>query len=227
MKAPLILARRMALMAMAFGLGWVGCGDDDPVCFGVGTTYAIGETYADGCRECTCNDDTSITCVATDACQTGCTDDDGVPRDRGTFWPSGDGCNVCECTSSDEVQCTANACGAPCVYAGQQQTPGSTFPSLDGCYTCQCDDDGGFTCTKLACACDATTEWWREYAGMSPSECAVIDFDCPTNTTMFGNDCGCGCEQSQACAETYDCEPPAMCDIATITAECPYSTILE
>lgn len=113
----------MKSVAKQLGLGTVfllagsvyglGCADDDPLCYGADTTHEIGEVFEDGCRQCTCNEDTSITCVATAACDTGCEDGDGQNHDVGTFWPAGDGCNVCQCVSVGEVDCTENPCGVP------------------------------------------------------------------------------------------------------------------
>jgi hypothetical protein len=226
-----ILAKRFVVgfsFLVLAGATWLGCSGDEIRCYGTSTSYAAGSVYMDGCRQCTCNNNGSTTCVATAACDTGCVDDDGVDHDLGTFWPAGDSCNVCECVEKDTIQCTSNVCGAPCVYAGQQRPPGMTFPSIDGCNTCECTNDGGFSCTEQACACaNDGSEWWRGYVGMSPAECQTIDYTCEANTTPFDNACGCGCEQSHACAETYNCTPPTSCDIAKIMADCPFSTIVE
>jgi hypothetical protein len=59
------------------------------------------------------------------------------------------------------------------------------------------------------------------------ADCALIDFVCPTNTIRFDNTCGCGCEQDSACAQSYDCTPPNMCDVAMLQADCPYSQIMQ
>ena len=204
-----------------------GCSSDDPICYGTDTTHEIGATFDDGCRECTCNADTTITCVATSACDTGCEDSDGNAHDLGAFWPAGDGCNVCQCVSAGEVSCTENQCGVSCVYDGQQHPSGSTFPAIDGCNECTCEADGTVGCTEMACTCNPSAEWYRFYAGTSPAECAVINYTCPDNTTTFANDCGCGCEQSATCEQTYDCTPPNTCDTTQIAEDCPYSEILE
>jgi hypothetical protein len=82
------------------------------------------------------------------------------------------------------------------------------------------------SCTKIACVCDPATEWHRDYVALSPAECSVIYYTCPPNTTPFANDCGCGCQQSAACPEYFDCMPPSTCDIPQIEADCPYSTIV-
>ncbi len=213
-------------------IGAVGCSDDSAsLCYGADRTYEVGAAFDDGCRSCTCNADTTITCVETAACERTCEDALGGSYDIGELWSAGDRCNVCQCVVGDagapEVSCTSNDCGLPCIYAGQQRPSGTSFPALDGCNTCTCGDDGVVGCTEMACACDAEAEWWRDYVGSSVEDCAVIDFDCPPNTTGFSNQCGCGCEQSSACAPSYDCAPPSTCDVQQIAADCPYSEILE
>ena len=89
----------------------VGCSDDEPMCFGSEAQYAIGEVFMDGCRQCTCNDDTTITCVATAECDTGCEDNEGNDVEVGSYFPAGDGCNLCQCVSAGEVECTDDPCG--------------------------------------------------------------------------------------------------------------------
>ncbi len=216
-----------AAAVLLVGASLLGCSDDDRVCFSSSGRQEPGAVFMDGCRQCTCNEDTSITCVATEACDTGCEDEGGQAHDVGTFWPAGDGCNVCQCVATDEVSCTMNACGVPCTYLGTQRAPGTSFASIDGCNTCECLSDGTVSCTEEACACDAAAEWWRDYVATSTAECAVIDYSCPPNTTGFENACGCGCEQSHACAESYDCAPPKSCDVQQLAADCPFSTIVE
>src|SRR5438132_1048756 len=80
------------------------------------------------------------------------------------------------------------------------------------------------SCTKKACQCDPTAEaHQRVYVGKSPSECAVIDFTCTGNTTMFSNACGCGCEQDPSCPDWFDCQPSPNtppCDMADIKRRC-------
>jgi hypothetical protein len=127
-------------------------------------------------------------------------------------------------TDGSGVACTEKAC-ASCLYGGATYKPGDTFPATDGCNTCSCGADGAVGCTKKACVCDPAKEWYRNYVGKSPQQCAVIDFVCPANTTYFANDCGCGCQQSATCPQWFDCMPPSPCDPAKIKAECPYSGI--
>ncbi len=221
---PVLVGSVMALVCAALV---VGCSDDERLCYGADVTYELGESFDQGCRSCTCNDDASITCTATAACAAGCEDADGGARDLGAFWPAGDGCNVCQCATAGKVECTENSCGVPCTYGGLQKAPGESFPSVDGCNTCTCESDGTVSCTAQACACEPTDEWWRSYVAMTPAECAAIDYTCPSNTTAFENSCGCGCEQNSDCAQQYDCAPPSMCDTAKILSDCPFSEILE
>ena len=90
-------------------------------------------------------------------------------------------------------------------------------------------------CTTIWCAkvtaqdagtCNPSTEFNRHYVATSPSQCAVIDYSCQTNTTMFGNACGCGCQQDSSCPQYVDCMPGTgtsdpLCSDLT---RCPYST---
>lgn len=194
-------------------------------CFGPGRIYHAGDTYQDGCNTCVCNDDGSITCTDQD-CTPTC-EHEGKSYQVGESFPLGDGCNLCTCMASGEVECTGVMCGKNCIYAGVEYAPGDTFPALDGCNTCDCYSDGTVGCTERACPCDPVMEWWRHYETTMASECALLDFMCPANTTRFDNTCGCGCEQASSCAKSYDCTPPNMCDVPQIQADCPYSTIVQ
>jgi hypothetical protein len=72
--------------------------------------------------------------------------------------------------------------------------------------------------TTLYCLdnCNPDTEYNREYLFAS---CTTIDWDCATpNTTMFMNECGCGCEQDPTCPEIFYCTRPPM---AAPEAEAP------
>jgi len=191
-----------------------------------GATYPVGANVpggGDGCNVCTCVAANTVTCMHEDCPDEGCAYQ-GMLYPPGSSWPAGDGCNTCECEPGGIVSCTAVWC-AQCVYGGTSYPPGASYPSLDGCNTCTCQPDGTSSCTKVACACDPTGEWWRKYVSESPSECMVIDYSCPINTTAFSNDCGCGCEEAASCPQSFDCMPPKMCDVAALMAECPYSVI--
>jgi hypothetical protein len=188
-----------------------------------GDTYFAGDTFpaSDGCNTCECMDDGSVGCTEM-ACLT--CEHEGTTYNPGDTFPAGDGCNSCTCMEDGQVACTLMAC-AVCTYAGAEHQPGDTFPALDGCNTCECMEDGAIACTEIACACNPPDEWWREYTSLDAQECLLLDFACPTNTLRFDNSCGCGCEQSAACPEYFDCMPPAQCDIEQIMLECPYSQI--
>jgi len=181
----------------------------------VGSSFPAG----DGCNECSCQEGGSVACT-TMACP-GCYYE-GQAYQPGDTFPAGDGCNECSCEVNGGVSCTWMSCPQPmCNYLGASYPAGASFPDRDGCNTCTCDASGAVGCTKLACLCDSAKEWWRQYLGNSPAECARIDFLCPSNTTIFQNDCGCGCEQSVVCPEFIDCMPPSPC---TPSSElCPYS----
>jgi hypothetical protein len=215
----------MASWLAAASLMAIGCSKASEPCLGPNDIrYDAGDTFVDGCNNCVCNEDGSITCD-TGQCAVTC-EFAGEIYQPGQAFPAGDGCNVCSCGSDGSVTCTDSPCGSSCVYAGVQRAAGETFPALDGCNTCTCESDGNVSCTELACACDAASEWWRDYVETDPGQCAVINYTCPPNTISFENSCGCGCEQSATCAESYDCAPPNQCDVAQIQADCPYSTIV-
>lgn len=195
-----------------------------PVCEYGGSTRQAGESFPalDGCNTCTCFEDSTVACTEL-ACAEGC-EYAGQLYGTGESFPAGDGCNTCTCEVGGFVSCTLAVCGV-CSYNGQSYVPGDVFPAGDGCNSCTCLDDGSVACTDMACACDPAAEWWRDYVGMSPEECALIDFGCPPNTTGFENACGCGCEQSKDCPQFFDCMPPNPCDVQKIKEQCPYSEI--
>jgi hypothetical protein len=98
-------------------------------------------------------------------------------------------------------------------------TPGSGGSSGSG----GSGGDGG-----APAECDPETEHDREYIGASPTACAVIFYGCPEHTTMFSNDCGCGCEQDASCPEFVDCMPggdPNPGCSSEERARCPYTDI--
>jgi hypothetical protein len=153
---------------------------------------------------------------------------DGVGYDDGESFPATDECNTCWCEASGMVSCTKIGCPIEtCEYAGVEHAVGESFPATDGCNTCTCAEGGDVACTEMACPCDPDTEYNRDYKGDSET-CKQIRFSCPDNTTMFSNDCGCGCEQPDTCPEYFNCMPGpdvAPCDAQTLLAECPYSGI--
>jgi hypothetical protein len=148
----------------------------------------------------------------------------GKTYQPGESFPAGDGCNDCTCQDNGLVACTLAYCAGTCTYAGKEYKEGETFPALDGCNKCTCQN-GGASCTEINCPCDPAKEWYRDYVGKSPKECAVISYSCPDNTTAFNNACGCGCEQDPSCPEWFDCMPPSPCDVNQIKKQCPYSGI--
>ncbi|AKT37496.1 hypothetical protein [Chondromyces crocatus] len=135
-------------------------------------------------------------------------------------------CNTCRCDEDGAVACTEMFCAPVCEYEGQTYPEGASFPAADGCNTCTCTADGSVACTKIGCECNPAAEWWRDYVSEDPAQCEVIDYACPENTEAFGNACGCGCEQSAECQETYNCMPPSDCNVEEIQAQCPYSQIV-
>jgi hypothetical protein len=80
--------------------------------------------------------------------------------------------------------------------------------------------------TADAGACDPSKEFNRHYVGSSPEECSLVDYACPENTTMFGNACGCGCQQDASCPQVVDCMPgPGTSNpLCSDSRQCPYTT---
>ncbi|EYF03289.1 hypothetical protein [Chondromyces apiculatus] len=198
----------------------------DGTCNYDGETYDAGENFpaGDGCNTCFCDSDGSVGCTLA-ACDEppGVCDTPQGPIAAGESYSSD--CNTCTCQPSGDVACTAIGCVDTCYYEGEMYHVGESFPDADSCNTCTCMDDGNVACTDTACACDPDTEWYRDYVSLDPAQCEVIDYNCPEHTSAFGNDCGCGCEQSPECEQTYDCQPPNDCP-ADLAEQCPYSTIL-
>lgn len=204
--------------------GGGGGGGDNGLCFYQGEVHYPNSTWtaSDGCNTCHCSEwggnvsCTKLACAST--CEYG-----GKTYQEGETFPANDGCNSCTCGAGGTVMCTTALCAATCMYAGTQYPVGASFAALDGCNKCTCTDQG-VSCTELACPCDAAKEWWRNYVGKSPAECATIKYACPANTTAFANACGCGCEQDASCPQTIDCMPPAP-DCDKWKAKCPYSGV--
>jgi hypothetical protein len=212
-----------ALGAWTLAAGCIYYADGEP-CTVQGIVYASGDTFPSpyDCNTCSCEDG-AVYCT-TMGCVDTCTYD-GEEYFPGETFPASDGCNTCSCGAYGEVFCTDMACPVPCTYAGVAYLAGDTFPALDGCNTCSCGSDGSVGCTKINCPCEPAAEWYRDYVLTDPAQCALADFLCPTNTTHFANDCGCGCEQDPSCPEWFDCMPPKPCDLQEIAHECPYSGV--
>ncbi|MBI4955130.1 MAG: hypothetical protein HY908_24115 [Myxococcales bacterium] len=200
-----------------------GGGGAGVVCTVGGQTYEPGQSFPspDGCNTCTCGDDGQAACTLL-GCVT-CVHG-GQTYQPGDVFPNANGCGTCTCEPMGTVSCTAPACSIGCEFGGPSFDLGDEVPAGDGCNTCTCAADG-FGCTKMACACNPGAEFGRDYVGNSPAECAVIDFGCPPNTTYFGNDCGCGCEQAPWCPQYFGCMPGSGpgCDTAGLSELCPYS----
>jgi hypothetical protein len=205
----------------------IACSDQPCVkaCSYGGQHYPPGQSFAagDGCNTCKCEHDGTVGCTLM-ACVATCSYG-GTSYGAGQSFPAADGCNICGCQADGSVICTQQDCAVSCVYAGKSYAPGDTFPSLDGCNKCGCDPEGNVSCTELACPCEPAAEWWREYVGNSPAECATIKYACPGNATPFASACGCGCEQSPECPQYFDCMPPATCNEDELKKKCPYSGI--
>jgi hypothetical protein len=80
-------------------------------------------------------------------------------------------------------------------------------------------------CAKASSVCNVSTDYNLHYVGTSSAQCQTIKFVCPTNTTMFSNACGCGCQQSASCPEYVDCMPgPSTPNSLCSDNTCPYTT---
>jgi hypothetical protein len=226
---------------------------DPKTCMSTGDAYAQDPTTGQCCAY-------SSSCQAPPGWKVYDTPGCGVPQmcSAGTADCDGDASNGCEtklsadpnncgacglvCMSPAGVMaaCNDGVCTYPgsssgsCLYAGVNHTVGDSFPSRDGCNTCGCvvnpDGTTDIACTERACMCNPDDEPYRQYAATSPDGCKTIDFACPSDTTMFSNECGCGCEQSVECPNEFDCSAAGMagmlsCD-AALMERCPYSEVL-
>lgn len=206
----------------AGGVGGGAGGSGGVTCEWNGKTYGPGQFPAgDGCNTCTCSPDGSVGCTLM-YCAGGC-DHGGKHYEPGQSFPAADGCNTCTCEAGGMISCTEMGCEPACVYAGKPYGIGDSFPSEDGCNTCTCAQPKVVSCTTKACACDPAKEWWKKYVSTDPKKCALIDYECPENTTHFENQCGCGCAQDPSCPPTVDCMPPANCN--ALKKKCPFSGV--
>jgi hypothetical protein len=85
----------------------MACVQPEPNCPYKDNVYPSNTRFTDGCYECTCNDDATVTCSESE-CAT-CVDD-GTGYAAGETWAAGDGCNICTCVSDGSIDCT----DAPC-----------------------------------------------------------------------------------------------------------------
>jgi len=227
---------------------------DPKTCMSTGDAYALDPATGLCCAyssSCEAPDGWKVYdtpgCGVTVMCPGGTADCDGDSSNgcetKITADPSNCGACGLVCMSPAGVMATCNngACSYPgqtsgsCLYEGVNHSVGDSFSSRDGCNTCGCvvnpDGTTDIACTERACMCNPKNEPYRMYAGSSPDpSCETVDFSCPSNTTVFTNECGCGCEQSVECPDSFDCSPAGMmnmlsCDQSLID-RCPYSQIL-
>jgi hypothetical protein len=80
-------------------------------------------------------------------------------------------------------------------------------------------------CREADNKCDSQLEYNRHYVSTDPKQCMLIDYVCPQQTTQFGNQCGCGCEQDSSCPRYVDCMPgPSVSDpLCAADSRCPYT----
>jgi hypothetical protein len=138
----------------------------------------------------------------------------GYRLEPGDRVPSVDDCNSCQCpvtgascsmNAEQPVICTNLDCTGACSYAGRRYPSGESFPSTDGCNQCSCAN-GTVSSDDAACPCAPNQEGWRRYDKTNADDCATIDFECPTGSSVFTNACGCGCEQSPDCPSYIQCQ---------------------
>ena len=150
--------------------------------------------------------------------------------------------NVCS-VAGGTASCDQGKCVSPsepnCFYNGVEHRLGDKFFAQDGCGQCSCmsvdfsmaEGSGDVFCEDIACQCDPSRKSsFLGYIETDPTKCDPIPYMCPENTTVFKNECGCGCEQSVDCPVDFDCTPDPMtmqsaCDSA-LAASCPYSNRL-
>lgn len=141
--------------------------------------------------------------------------------------------SIC-CSTVWCIRRTFNCFAWPACDLGDQQLDGAC-PPLAYCYprsscgvTITCLDTASAADAGAAVdggSCNPDAEYNRNYVSTDPQQCQVIDYACPANTTYFGNDCGCGCEQASSCPPSVDCMPgPGTQDpLCTQTGQCPYT----
>lgn len=116
------------------------------------------------------------------------------------------------------------ACSAPACAAGYSHgNSGCPLTTPNPCYTAD-ECGGGMTCLKTSVVCDRAAEYNRRYQYADTTACQTANITCPSNTTVFKNACGCGCEQSATCPQWVDCMPGGtlspMCSDST---NCPFT----
>ena len=188
-----------------------------------GRVYQQGERFKDeqDCNTCQCDRGNTNCTIA--LCTQEC-------EYRGQTYPPGelfftDACNTCKCDLSGRViDCSTGDCPGPCDVFGKNFGVGAQYPASDGCNTCRCLEDGHIACTTIGCHCGSINQVY-DFVSSSSEECTSLRFGCPANTDRFSNSCGCGCAQDPSCPATFNCKPPADCDVDQIRSSCPYSTI--
>lgn len=128
------------------------------------------------------------------------------------------------CTTIVCASAVAQCDGMPACDSGDKEVSGAC-PSGSACYQrTLCGST--VTCVHVtSTVCDPSSEYNRSYKSKSVTQCQVIDYRCPTNTSMFTNDCGCGCEQAASCPPWVDCMPgPDTPEpLCSASDSCPYT----
>ncbi len=89
---------------------FIGCDDEKNTCEYNNQTYDAGQSFPDidGCNNCTCNDDGSVSC--TQLVCIGTCSYNNERYDIGQTFPATDGCNTCTCMEDGSVACTEMYC---------------------------------------------------------------------------------------------------------------------
>jgi hypothetical protein len=225
---------------------WTCSGFFDGVCGTPMCTPGEVTPAGDGCNTCTCQMDGTLACTMRACmgplvCDAGLADCDGDESNgcETNLERSPDNCgqcgNVCLSATGAMQRCVAGMCastdgGGTCVYQGTDYELGDSFQARDGCNVCTCSGDemgAAVECTTLGCMCNPSNETnYREYVGMSAAECMAMDLvECPDHTSYFGNECGCGCQQSDECPASYHCGRNETMTCADLEVRCPYTEL--
>ncbi|MEM9070529.1 MAG: hypothetical protein AAGE52_18635 [Myxococcota bacterium] len=167
-----------------------------PVCFTDGGSYYRGEACRDGCSECTCEADGSLSCVTPDFCPV--CEHDGEMYEPGAI--RADSCSTCTCTLDGWV-CpdTAEACLGICsLPSGDWAMDQREVVTGEGfTQTCQCFSDGNVRCWVEGNRC------MYEGRGFRPGDVIEVEgFEAGCTSH-----CLCGEDGSFTCGHHGTCPP--------------------
>lgn len=164
-------------------------------------------------------------------CHTNPTCDPGDVQLGGACPPDSSCYTVTACCNT--ILCLYSQCSvAPCLDGDSVLVDGACPPGRS-CYL-QAVCNAVFYCVSGGIpdaggsGCGLPPPSGVHYFSTSLSECARrIGYVCPTGTTAYGDDCGCGCIQPQSCPDFVDCAaviPPGPMDpLCNNPSMCPYT----